>query len=89
MQLREEWNKILKESRCLYIYGAGKIGKKIYTLIKKDNQLHKLKAFVVSDFKVANPDYIDDKQVIGVEDLKDKNATVLVSVSDKIGRAHV
>ena len=82
MQLREEWNKILKESRCLYIYGAGKIGKKIYTLIKKDNQLHKLKAFVVSDFKVANPDYIDDKQVIGVEDLKDKNATVLVSVSD-------
>lgn len=49
MELWEEWHKILEENHSIFIYGAGKIGRKIFNLLKKENQLDKLQGFVVSD----------------------------------------
>lgn len=51
MELWEEWNKIVSESHSIYIYGAGKIGRKIFNLIKRDNHLDKLYGFLVSDIR--------------------------------------
>lgn len=82
MELREEWNTVLNKSQDIYIYGAGKIGRKIFNLIRKSNQLVKLKGFVVSDDGRCNPTSIEDKPVILINSLNEKNSTILVSVSD-------
>ena len=81
MELKEEWEKIISQSEHIYIYGAGKIGKKIYNLLKKKNQLEKLEAFVVSDNK-GQPTSIEEKPVIQIEELDNKKSTIFVSVSD-------
>lgn len=82
MELRKEWNKILNKSQVVYIYGAGKIGRKIFDLIKTSDQLSKVKGFVVSDPRGENPASIEDKPVILLSNLTDKKSTILVSVSD-------
>lgn len=79
MELREEWNKILAECQNVYIYGAGKIGRKIYGLIKKGNQLVKLKGFIVSN---TGGGYVENKPIISIDKINEKDSTILVSVSD-------
>ncbi len=81
MELREEWKKILEASYSIYIYGAGKIGKRIYNLIEKENQLAKLQGFVVSELKggITN---IENKPVIEINKLNKQDSTIFVSVSD-------
>lgn len=46
MELRQEWEEILNNSQFLYIYGAGKIGRKAFDLIKRSNSTPKLKDFL-------------------------------------------
>lgn len=83
MELWEEWNKIVSESHSIYIYGAGKIGRKIFNLIKRDNHLDKLYGFLVSDIRGGwNPTSIEGKPVIEIKKLNEKDSTILVSVSD-------
>lgn len=82
MELWEEWHKILEENHSIFIYGAGKIGRKIFNLLKKENQLDKLQGFVVSDMGGVEPANIEDKPIIEIEKLNKKDSTILVSVSD-------
>lgn len=79
--MENEWNKLLEENQSLYIYGAGKIGKKIFRLIKAGGRQDKVKGFLVSD-KSGNPDQIEDIPVLPIDRLRDKDALILLSVTD-------
>lgn len=81
MERKEEWEKILKESGVFYIYGAGKIGKRILKLIKKAGMQEKLKGFLVTDME-GNPTEIDGFPVFSLAQMNDKEKTILVAVSD-------
>lgn len=79
--MKKEWSKLLEVNQIIYIYGAGKIGKKVLSLIKQNNQIDKVKGFIVSD-KTGNPDYIETIKVIQIDELVDKDALILLSVTD-------
>ena len=79
--MEKEWQELLEANQTIYIYGAGKIGKKILGLIKWNNQLDKIKGFLVSD-KVGNPDYIENIPVFQIDELINKDGLILLSVAD-------
>lgn len=79
--MENEWQELLETNQTIYIYGAGKIGKKILGLIKKNNQLDKVKGFLVSD-KAGNPDYIENISVFQIDELTNKDGLILLSVTD-------
>lgn len=82
MTVNEEWKKIIAENHSIYIYGAGKIGKKIFNLVKNtENAALKVKGFLVSDLP-GNPPMIDELPVMLPENLSDRTSLVLVSVTD-------
>ena len=82
MTVNEEWEKIIDENHSIYIYGAGKIGKKILKLVKNtDNSVYKVKGFLVSDLS-GNPSIIDELPVMLPENLPDRTSLILVSVTD-------
>ena len=79
--MEKEWQELLEANQTIYIYGAGKIGKKILKLIKQSDQLDKIKGFLVSD-KGENPDYIEDIPVFQIDELVNKDGLILLSVTD-------
>lgn len=81
MGLREEWNKILAENYSIYIYGAGKYGKMILRLLRRDRKERNVCGFLVSDMK-NNPEWIEEKPVLQIDALENKEALILVAVSD-------
>lgn len=82
MTIEEEWKNLLNENRSIYIYGAGKIGKKILRLIKDtESAMKKVKGFLVSDL-AGNPKVLGDLPVVVPEDISDRTSLVLVSVTD-------
>jgi len=81
VNLQEEWKQLLEKNDSFYVYGAGKIGKKIINLFKKENKIFQIKAIIVTQ-KDGNPATIDGVPVIEVDDVSDKEDTVLVSVAD-------
>lgn len=82
MTIEEEWKKLIDENQVIYIYGAGNIGKKVLSLIKKtDSAIKKVKGFLVSDL-VGNPKMLDGFPVTIPKNLQDRMSLVLVSVTD-------
>ena len=79
MELREEWKEVLESSVNIYIYGAGKIGKKILNLAKRENK--KIKGFLVSSLE-GNPSNIEGLPVYQVDMVSEKDDLVLLSVTD-------
>ena len=80
--LEEEWNKIIESNQFIYIYGAGKIGKKILHLIEKTKDSDsKFKGFLVSDL-IGNPSTINNFPVMVPESVFDRTSLILVSVTD-------
>lgn len=82
MTLLEEWEKIITENQSIYIYGTGKIGNKIFSLIKETaGSAIQVKGFLVSDL-TGNPLMIDDLPVMIPENLLDKTSLILVAVTE-------
>ena len=81
VELRKEWEKLLLENDKIYIYGAGKIGKQIFELIKLSGDQQKVKGFMVSNIK-GNPQQIEDVPVWQVDRVKDKEGHIFVAVAD-------
>ena len=79
--MEEEWLKLIEENQSIYIYGAGKIGKRILKLIRLGNQSDKVKGFLVSD-KAGNPDYVENIPVFQIDELENKDELILISVAE-------
>lgn len=82
MLLREEWDKLLQNEEKIYIYGAGKYGKKLFRILKQDGKENYVCGILVSD-KIGNPERLGDKPVIQINELKKKNDLILIAVSDQ------
>lgn len=82
MLLKEEWDRLLKDEKRIYIYGAGKYGKKILRQLKRDDKDEYVQGFIVSD-KTKNPEMIEGKAVVQSNELDEKNGLILVAVSDQ------
>ena len=48
MTLREEWNEQIKNRNNIYIYGAGKVGKRLLKLLIESGIGEKCKGFLVT-----------------------------------------
>ncbi len=72
----------LLRSHKQYIYGAGIVGKRLYNIIKRLALEKQILGFVVSEKKENTPQYIDDKKVYLLSDITDKEANILIAVSD-------
>lgn len=81
MELQEQWNSFIGGLSSLYIYGAGKIGRKLLRLIQHTKNDVTIKGFLVSDRK-GNPDYIEHISVMTPDMIEDRDTPVLVAVSD-------
>lgn len=82
MTIEENWKNLIDENQSIYIYGAGKIGKKVLRLIKRtESSVKKVKGFLVSDM-VGNPKMLEEFPVMVPENIPDKTSLVLVSVTD-------
>ena len=81
MELRDEWSEVLNRSCTIYIYGAGKVGKRIFHLIKRENKQQKVKGFLVSNLD-GNPSNIEGIPVYQVDAVSEKDTLVLLSVTD-------
>lgn len=81
MTLREEWKELLLRSNHIYIYGAGKIGKQIYKLIKISGEQQKVRGYIVSNIK-GNPQQIESVPVLQINEVEDKDSDIFVAVTD-------
>ena len=82
MEMKEDWKNLIDENHSIYIYGAGKIGKKVLRLIKKTGSaVEKVNGILVSDL-TGNPDMLDGFPVMVPENVADRKSLVLVSVTD-------
>lgn len=82
MTIEEQWKNLIDENQSIYIYGAGKIGKKVLRLIKRtESSVKKVKGFLVSDL-IGNPKMIEEVPVMLPENISDRKSLVLVSVTD-------
>lgn len=79
--MKREWLELLEANENIYIYGAGKIGKKILRLIRQGDQLSRVKGFLVSD-KAGNPDNIENIPVFQIDEVENKDELILLSVTD-------
>ena len=82
MLLREEWDKLLQNEEKIYIYGAGKYGKKLFRQLKQDGKGDCVYGILVSD-RAGNPERVGDKPVIQINELKKKDDLILIAVSDQ------
>lgn len=82
MELKEEWSQLIKKEEEIFIYGAGKYGKAIWKLLKDSGKEQNVSGFLVSDLH-NNPTKIEGKQVYAIKSLKNKNALILIAVSDQ------
>lgn len=82
MELREEWNHLLKSEEEIYIYGAGKYGKIIYKLLKRNGKEQNVSGFLVSD-PHDNPEMIEAQPVYAISSIENKEALILIAVSDQ------
>ncbi len=82
MELREEWSQLIKNEKEIYIYGAGKYGKAIMKLLKDSGKEQNVSGFLVSDLH-NNPTMIDEKTVYAISNIENKNAFILIAVSDQ------
>ena len=82
MELRDDWEQIIKMEKDIYIYGAGKFGKKLLGLLRRYGKDESVRGFLVTDMK-DNAEMVDDKPVIQVDCLDDKKALILLAVSDR------
>lgn len=80
MTLREEWNEQIKDKNDIYIYGAGKVGKRLLKLLFESGIGEKCKGFLVTSLED------NEKQIMGKEVIKftgdlNKDISIFVSVS--------
>lgn len=80
MTLRNEWEKIIQEKDNIYIFGAGDVARRIFCLLCEYDKQSAVKGFIVSKID-GNPQKIADIDVTTVDDLKDKDANIFVTVS--------
>lgn len=76
-ELHKEWKNLFKQTGDYYIYGAGNTAKKVLKIAVDIGISDKIKGFVVSD-REGNPNTIEGLQVMGIRELEDNNAVVLV-----------
>lgn len=82
MELKEEWSHLIKDEEEIYIFGAGKYGKGIWKLLKDSGKEQNVSGFLVSD-QHNNPKMIDEKMVYAIDSIRNKNAFILIAVSDQ------
>ena len=80
MTLREEWNEQIKNRNNIYIYGAGKVGKRLLKLLIESGIGEKCKGFLVTSLD-ENERQIMGKEVIKFTTDLEKNINIFVSVS--------
>ena len=80
--MNQQIQKII-DSQDIIIYGAGMMGKNIFTVLASPVFNKKVKAFVVRE-KNGNPDYIEGVSVIAMSDAIDyKDKLTLVALHEK------
>ena len=80
--LREEWEALLAKTEHLYIYGAGKVGRKILRLITSSGALDRVRGFVTTLPPPPGGAVADGLPVIGLDSLSDTDAAIFVAVTD-------
>lgn len=81
--LQTEWKELLNKNQNIYIYGAGKIGKQILSLITRCNCLSKVKAFLTTIPPSENDvNLVNGIPVIGIDAFSDNAATIFIAVTD-------
>ena len=82
IRINQQIEKIVN-SQEITIYGAGLMGKNLFTILTSSVFNKSIKAFIVRE-KDGNPDYIDDVPVIAMNDAVDyKNKLTLVALHEK------
>jgi SAM-dependent methyltransferase len=98
-RLLDEWKNIFEDIDRAYIYGAKKTASQIRNLAVNIGAGEKIVGYVVTN-PDKNPKTLDNLSVIGIHQLNDKKATILVpqmctykeeifSLLDELGFAHV
>lgn len=82
MGLIDEWEQLLNKYNKIYIYGAGKIAKRIFKLISLYKKQHCVKGFVVTN-NTGNPLSIQGVPVLQIDELVDKQCPVFIAVDNK------
>lgn len=77
--LRNEWERLIRNEKNIYIYGAGAYGRRTLQLLERSNKIDCVRAFLVTS-KTDNPDDILGIPVIEYKDVLESNALVLISV---------
>ena len=81
--LQKEWEEQLNKAQNIYIYGAGKIGKRTLSLIARYDCLSKVKAFLTTIPPSENDvNLVNGIPVIGIDALSDEAATIFIAVTD-------
>lgn len=82
IRMNQQIEKIVN-SQEIIIYGAGLMGKNLFTILTSSVFNKRIKAFIVRE-KDGNPDYIDDVPVFAMNDAVDyKNKLTLVALHEK------
>ena len=81
MSLKQEFRTLIYSSSSLYIYGCGKIGKTVFSLIEFFGLKSKIKAFLVTDARQAGGVYLD-VPVICIKDFSDAKGLILISLAE-------
>lgn len=79
------FKKIVKEFQEIYIYGAGQIGKRVWSCLKSMNAEYKVKGFVVSELG-SNPERMESIPVLTFSErhkLDNRAALVIISVHER------
>lgn len=81
MKAIDEWNHLIADLDNIYIYGAGSVAEKLRGLLLDSGKLDCLNGFIVTS-KENNPSEINGTPVMLLADIEDKDATVLMSLSE-------
>lgn len=84
MTLREQWEELIIEKSKLLIFGTGKVGLRLYELLKESGQQEKLIGFLITSIGAdgfEKQSMIESKPIIDFKGAYDHTVTVMVSVS--------
>ena len=80
-KLKSELSALLTNKKA-FIYGAGEVGIRLMNVIKSIGKENCIAGFVVSKFTEKVPHSIENKMVYEAHELHDKDALIIVAVSD-------
>ncbi len=81
-EIKQSWNDLMDRNEKIYIFGTGVVGQRLLDLIGSAGYTDSFKGFIVSDDRNERMTY-GEYPVFSFKDVSEKDALVLVSVSDK------